>query len=559
MIDRMTTTSASTDHDVVVDADGHVCEPADLWERNLPARMRDRGIRLRWNEATGYDECWVEDRMATDRGLVGLGNAGESFDDFGRGRHYERPQPRRVRSARAGEGARRRGHRHRGDVPGPRAQARRHPGSRARGRGRARSTTTGSRSGARPRPTVSSGVGALPMQDPTARGATKRAASRARARRPAFASAERVQRPAVPPSRRTRRCGRRSRRPGCRSGCTSRGPRPTCRARRVSCGHLMAPGTHHALILVHRPVDDALEPRVRRRARTASRRSRSRCSSAAAAGSRTGWTASTSSSRATAGRPRRCRSRRASTSGGSAGSASIPGERTPRRRSPRSPAATGSSGRPTSRTATRSTPASSTSSASTPTSMDPTTTRDGLFGLNALDDVRPRRPPPMIAHVSTSSSAAGRVVDGTGAPRVHRRRRGRATGAIVEVGRVDERRATEVIDADGCIVTPGFIDIHTHYDAQLHWDPTASPSSWHGVTTLFTGNCGFTLAPSKPDDVPWLLPDAEPGRGHVGRRARRGRRRSRAARSATSSPASKGRRRRERRAPTSGTARCAAT
>src|SRR5581483_9582320 len=78
---------------LVVDADGHVCEPADLWERELPASMRDRGIRLRWNDQTGYDECWVEDRMATDRGLVGLGNAGESFDDFGRGRHYESLNP----------------------------------------------------------------------------------------------------------------------------------------------------------------------------------------------------------------------------------------------------------------------------------------------------------------------------------------------------------------------------------------------------------------------------------------------------------------------------------
>jgi len=80
-------------HDLIVDADGHVCEPADLWERNLPSDLADRGIRLRWNADTGYDECWVEDGMATDRGLVGLGNAGESFDEFGKGRHYEDLNP----------------------------------------------------------------------------------------------------------------------------------------------------------------------------------------------------------------------------------------------------------------------------------------------------------------------------------------------------------------------------------------------------------------------------------------------------------------------------------
>jgi uncharacterized protein len=82
-----------TPQEYIVDADGHVCEPADLWERTLPARLRDRGIRLRWNEATGYDECLVDDQVATDRGLVGLGNAGESFEDFGRGRHYEELNP----------------------------------------------------------------------------------------------------------------------------------------------------------------------------------------------------------------------------------------------------------------------------------------------------------------------------------------------------------------------------------------------------------------------------------------------------------------------------------
>ncbi|HEV2310042.1 MAG TPA: hypothetical protein VGU73_05930, partial [Acidimicrobiia bacterium] len=78
-----------TMREYIVDADGHVCEPPDLWTKGLPDHLKDRGIRLRWNESTGFDECLVDDQMATDRGLVGLGNAGESFDNFGQGRHYE--------------------------------------------------------------------------------------------------------------------------------------------------------------------------------------------------------------------------------------------------------------------------------------------------------------------------------------------------------------------------------------------------------------------------------------------------------------------------------------
>jgi N-acyl-D-aspartate/D-glutamate deacylase len=79
-------------------------------------------------------------------------------------------------------------------------------------------------------------------------------------------------------------------------------------------------------------------------------------------------------------------------------------------------------------------------------------------------------------------------------------------GCIAEIGKVDTRGARE-IDADGCLVTPGFIDIHTHFDGQATWDPLLAPSSLHGVTSLVMGNCGVGFAPALPGDEAhaWLI------------------------------------------------------
>src|SRR3979409_903310 len=90
----------------------------------------------------------------------------------------------------------------------------------------------------------------------------------------------------------------------------------------------------------------------------------------------------------------------------------------------------------------------------------------------------------------------GLVIDGTGTPGRHADV-AVADGKIVEVGRVDGS-ARQTIDASDCVVSPGFVDPHTHYDAQICWDGAVTPSSWHGVTSVVMGNCGVGIAPCKP-------------------------------------------------------------
>ena len=96
----------------------------------------------------------------------------------------------------------------------------------------------------------------------------------------------------------------------------------------------------------------------------------------------------------------------------------------------------------------------------------------------------------------------GLVIDGTGAP-ARRADVAITGGRITAIGEVGPARRT--VDVDGQVVAPGFVDVHTHIDAQVCWDTTLSPSSLHGVTTMMAGNCGFTLQPINPREVDYLV------------------------------------------------------
>ena len=92
----------------------------------------------------------------------------------------------------------------------------------------------------------------------------------------------------------------------------------------------------------------------------------------------------------------------------------------------------------------------------------------------------------------------GTVVDGTRSPR-YLGDVGIKDGKIAKIGQLNPSDAKKTLDANGLVVAPGFIDLHTHYDAQLNWDPYCTLSGWHGVTSIVIGNCGFGFAPVMRD------------------------------------------------------------
>ena len=99
-----------------------------------------------------------------------------------------------------------------------------------------------------------------------------------------------------------------------------------------------------------------------------------------------------------------------------------------------------------------------------------------------------------------------RICDGTGAP-AFMGDLGVAGGRIRYVGPPDRQTAERVLDADGLVLAPGFVDPHTHYDAQVAWDRLLTCSPWHGVTTVIMGNCGVGVAPVRPETREILMQD----------------------------------------------------
>ena len=93
----------------------------------------------------------------------------------------------------------------------------------------------------------------------------------------------------------------------------------------------------------------------------------------------------------------------------------------------------------------------------------------------------------------------GTVVDGTQVPRCQADVAIK-DGHVARIGGLRDASADRELDAGGAIVAPGFVDLHTHYDAQIQWDPWCSISSWHGVTSVVVGNCGFGFAPVRPEE-----------------------------------------------------------
>ena len=97
----------------------------------------------------------------------------------------------------------------------------------------------------------------------------------------------------------------------------------------------------------------------------------------------------------------------------------------------------------------------------------------------------------------------GTIVDGTGRPAFTGDVAIR-DGRIAAVGK-DLGNAARTINADGLLITPAWVDVHTHYDAQVAWDEQLTPSLWHGVATVVMGNCGVGFAPAAPDRHEWLI------------------------------------------------------